>query len=112
MKHYFRRLRKAICGRNYYQYYYEDKYPLVWELDNYIINLVRVNLPNYNSWHPIDLTEIEWDTIKNEMIELANRLSFSFDYYDNWTSFDYEAAVTDYKRFNKLLWKYFSNLRD
>ncbi len=113
MKHYFKRLWKAICGKNFYPYYeYDYNYPLVWELDNYIINLVRVNLPNYNMWHPIDLTEIEWDIIKNEMVELANKLSFPFNYYYNWIYFDYEAEDTDYKRFNELLLKYFINLRD
>lgn len=112
MKRYFRRLWRAICNKDYYPYYYSDyKYPLVWELDNYIINLVRVNLPNYNSWSPLWMKEKEREEIKKEMIRLANNLSSRYSYYKEW-KYDIKKEEQDTERFKHLLCNHFNDLRD
>lgn len=120
MKHYFRRLRKAIKWENYYPYYYtDDPYPTVWELDYFIVNMVRVNLPNYNHWHPANLKEEEWEKIRTRLIELSEKIcewhKLRFKFWKileekQWYSMQ-DLADTE-KEFAKLLWENLFHLRD
>ena len=121
MKHYRTRLRKAIQWKNYFSYYYEEEFPLVWELDMYILNLVRVNLPNYKFWHPADISEEDREVIRNKFIQLANDI-YQYEDARGWRYKwgDFEAKVgfkhedIDKKReeFADLLWDHLWRLRD
>jgi len=114
IKQYFKWLWLALKWVNTHDYYgYDYKFPVVRDLDYYIVYAVREILPYYNEWHPANITEEEWNKIKNRLIELANKLT-SEDSYDYTSQGEkaIEEEIRDQKEFSELLWKYLFNLWD
>ena len=121
MKHYLRRLWKAIFNENYHPYYYEENpYPIVWELDYFIVNMVRVNLPNYKMWYPANFTEQERKKVRLRLIELAEKIcEWNKMRYRYWNSeleekqwYSMQDMADAEKEFGKLLWENLFCLRD
>jgi len=72
---YLNRLWHALLGRRLRSdWRRDDDVAKTRELDEYIIRLVKFNLPNYKRGHPSHMKPEEWEAIKSELIELAWRI--------------------------------------
>ena len=71
MKKYLTRLRLALRNRPYLQDRMDLDTPYVRALDDFILDLVRVNLPRFTTGHPTHLTEESRNEVRNRLVKLA-----------------------------------------
>ncbi len=121
MKKYLTRLRLALCNRPYLQDRMELETPLVRGLDEFILDLVKVNLPRYTTWHPMGMTEESRNEIRNRMVQLATEIQ-EYEMSRGWRYqaglleskvwFSVEEVQVKRQEFLDLLYDHFRNLRD